>query len=229
MMIIVRIFPSGNLDEAWNRILDHLESISSQHCIPLYLSQQEEKNFMSLVYDVVDTDFLYDILVNRIPSVLQTEKTRTITLLKPAFFPAPRNRPENLERYQVALKAVSQELKNVFNRVLDLRYPKDAFPTYVAYSFGEDDILASMLSTSRARVNQFVKENLEPLKGVTSVEVSLINRSKRVAPALMWKEYKEGKYVYKPSPEQEESDFLGRTTLPDARDRELETSNSSFW
>ena len=207
-MIIVRIFPKGELEESWRSVLDNLEKISNEHCTPLYLSQQEDEGFMSLVYDVSDVDLFSDILAKRIPSLLQPEKTRTITLLKPVFFPAPKDRPANLERYQVAVRAVSQELEGIFNYMLHLDYPRDAFPTYAAFSFGEDDILISMLSTSRDRLKQFVGENLEPQRGVVSVEVDLINRSKRVAPAEMWKNYRESKYVFKPAAEQEEYDFL---------------------
>ena len=98
MMIIVRIFPKGKLNESWDRALSNLERISNEHCIPLYLSQQEERNFMSLIYEVRNVDLFGDILVKNIPLVLQPEKTRTITLLKPVFFPVPKDRPTNLER-----------------------------------------------------------------------------------------------------------------------------------
>jgi hypothetical protein len=207
-MIIVRIFPRGELEESWNRILNNLEAISNSYCTPLYLSQREEENFMSLIYDVKDVDFFSDVLAKRIPSLLQVEKTRTVTLLKPAFFPVPKDRPANLERYQVAVRARPEELESIFNYILHLNYPVDAFPTYAAYSFGEDDILTSMLSTSRDRLNQFLKENLEPLQGVVSADVGLINRSKRVASAMMWKEYRESRLVFRPTAEQEEYDFL---------------------
>lgn len=207
-MIIVRIFPKGELGESWDRVLNNLVAISNEHCTPLYLSKQEEENFMSLVYDVeADLDSFSDILAKRIPSLLHPEKTRTITLLKPVFFPAPKGRPANLERYQVAVTARPEEMENIFNRILHLDYPKDAFPTYAAYSFGEDDILTSMLSTSRERLEQFVRENLEPQEGVVSVEIGLINKSKRVAPAEMWKEYRESKYI-KQAAEPEKYDFL---------------------
>jgi hypothetical protein len=207
MMIIVRIFPKGELNENWRRVLNNLESISNENCTPLYLSLQEEKNFMSLIYDVKDLDLFGDILVKNIPSALQPEKTRTITLLKPAFFPVPKNRPANLERYQVALRVTSDELENVLNRMLHLDYPRDVFPTYAAYSFGEDDILTSMLSTSRDSIKKFVRENLEAQKGVVSVDVARISMSKRVAPTEMWRKYRESKYIFKPTGEYEEYDF----------------------
>jgi hypothetical protein len=209
-MIIVRIFPKGELGESWDRVLNNLEMISNEHCTPLYLSKQEEENFMSLIYDVkeVDLDSFSDILAKKIPLILHPAKTRTITLLKPVFFPVPKDRPANLERYQVAVRARPEELENIFNHILHLDYPRDAFPTYAAYSFGEDDILTSMLSTSTDRLKHFVREYLEPQKGVVSVGVSLINKSKRVAPTEMWKEYRESKYVPKPTAEHEEYDFL---------------------
>ncbi|HYB06541.1 MAG TPA: hypothetical protein VEB87_00120 [Nitrososphaerales archaeon] len=182
---------------------------------------------MTLIYDVNDADRFADIVVKSIQSLLHPEKTRTITLLKPVFFPAPKDRPKDLERYQVAVRGMCGELENIFNHILHLDYPGDAFPTYAAYSFGEDDILTSMLSTSRDRLGQFLKANLESQRGVISLDISHISRSKRVAPTEMWKRYRESRYLFKPTAEQEEYDFLEREVLHGAREREVETS--SFW
>ncbi len=226
-MVIVRIFPSGKLEESWNKVLENPEALSNIYCTPLYLSQREEENFMTLIYDVNDADRFADIVVKSIQSLLHPEKTRTITLLKPVFFPAPKDRPKDLERYQVAVRGMCGELENIFNHILHLDYPGDAFPTYAAYSFGEDDILTSMLSTSRDRLGQFLKANLESQRGVISLDISHISRSKRVAPTEMWKRYRESRYLFKPTAEQEEYDFLEREVLHGAREREVETS--SFW
>ena len=227
MMVIVRIFPSGKLEESWNKVLENPEALSNIYCTPLYLSQREEENFMTLIYDVNDADRFADIVVKSIQSLLHPEKTRTITLLKPVFFPAPKDRPKDLERYQVAVRGMCGELENIFNHILHLDYPGDAFPTYAAYSFGEDDILTSMLSTGRDRLGQFLKANLESQRGVISLDISHISRSKRVAPTEMWKRYRESRYLFKPTAEQEEYDFLEREVLHGAREREVDTS--SFW
>ena len=227
MMVIVRIFPRGELEASWNRVLGNLDKLTSARCTPLYLSQREEENLMTLIYDVEDVDSFGDIVARNIPSLLRPEKTRTITLLKPAFFPAPKDRPQNLERFQVAIRAAPEDVGNVFNRLLHLDYPKDAFPTYAAYSFGEDDILTSMLSTSRGRIEQFVDDELRPQRGVTSITVGHINRSKRVAPTEMWKRYRESRYVFRPRASFEEYDYLEYATSPGVPAGETETS--SFW
>lgn len=226
-MVIVRIFPSKDLKESWNSVLDNLEMLSNSYCVPLYLSQREDENFMTLVYDVKDADRLADIVVKNIPSLMHPEKTRTITLLRPAFFPAPKERPQNLERYGVAVKGSCGELENIMKYILHLDYPRDVFPTYAAYSFGEEDILTSMLSTSRGRLEQFVKANLACQKGVISLGIGHIDRSKRVAPTEMWKRYRESRYVFKPTAEQEEYDFLESEVLHGARERQNKAS--SFW
>ena len=227
MMVVVRIFPSGELEESWTRVLDNLEGLSNTYCTPLYLSQREEENFMTLIYDVRGPDGFADIVVRKIPSLLRPEKMRTITLLRPVFFPAPKDRPQNLERYQVAIRGRCSELERIFEHVTHLEYPKDAFPTYAAYSFGEDDILLSMLATSRERLGAFLGANLESQNGVVSVGIGHISRSKRVAPSQMWKRYRESRYPSRPTAEQEEVDFLDREALHGAREREVQTS--SFW
>jgi len=199
-----------------------LEKMSNENCTPLYISQQEEKDFMSIIFDVKDTDAFTDVLVRNIPSGANSEKTRTIILLKPVFFPAPKDRPEHLERYQVALRVASDELNNVFNHTVHLDYPVDLFPTYAAYSFGEDDILMSMLSKSREELTAFVKKKIESQKGVLSVDVARIDMSKRLAPLEMWRRYREEKYLSKPSDGFEEYDFTEQALLSGAFAKDLE-------
>jgi len=222
MMILLRIFPKQDLSDSWSRALANSEKISNKDCTPLYASQQEEKDFMSIMYDVKDIDSFADVLVTSIPSAVNSKKTRTITLLKPVFFPAPKDRPEQLERYQVAIRAASDELNNVFNHTVHLAYPVDLFPTYVAFSFGEDDILMSMLSVSRDRVRAFVKEKIESQEGVLGVEIARIDMSKRLAPLEMWRRYREDKYLFKPSDRFEEYDFTEQALISGAFAKELE-------
>jgi len=227
MMIVVRIFPRGDLKESWDRVVGSIERLSNARCIPLYLSQREEENFLTLIYDVEDVDSFADIVTKSIPSLLHPEKTRTISLLKPVFFPAPKDRPPNLERYQVSIRATPEEVACIFDRIIHLDYPRDAFPTYTAYSFGEDDILTSMLATGKRRLEQFVSEALNPLRGVTSISLGHIDRSKRVAPEEMWKKYRESRYAFRPRAKFEEYDFLEYATSPGVPEGEAETS--SFW
>jgi len=227
MMVIVRIFPSGMLEESWNKTIDNLADLTNLYCTPLYLSQREEENFMTITYDVRDPDWFTDIVVKKIPALLRPEKMRTVTFLRPVFFPAPKDRPQNLERYQVAVRGRPGELETIFNFILTLKYPSDAFPTYAAYSFGEDDILLSMLSNARDKLDGFLRAKLEPLSGVDGISIGHITRSKRVAPTQMWKRYREQRYGSRPTAEQEEYDFLEREVLHGAREREAETS--SFW
>lgn len=221
MMIILRVFPKSDLTDSWQRVMNNLDKISNEHCTPLYVSQQEEKDFMSIIYDVKDIDSFADVLVKGIPPAANSEKTRTITLLKPVFFPAPKDRPSRLERYQVALRVRSDELASVFSHMVHLDYPNDLFPTYAAYSFGDDDILMSMLSVSRDKIKAFVKDNIESQKGVLGVDIARINMSKRLAPADMWKKYRENKYLFKPYNGFEEYDFTELALLTGAFEKDL--------
>ena len=95
------------------------------------------------------------------------------------------------------------------------------FPTYAAYSFGEDDILTSMLSINRDRIKKFVEEHLEPQKGVVGVDAARINLSKRLAPPEIRKKYRETKMVRKPTEKYEEYDFIELAALTGAFVKEL--------
>jgi len=221
MMLIVRVFPKNDLSTSWNSTLSNLQNMTSEHYRPLYISQQEEKDFMSIMCDVKDIDAFADVLVHKIPSAADSAKTRTITLLKPVFFPAPKDRPLQLERYQVALRVDSDELHNVFNHTVHLDYSSDVFPTYAAYSFGEDDILLSVLSVSRDRITKFVKDNIASQKGVLGVDIARINISMRVAPIEMWRKYRESKYLFKPYDGYEAYDYIEQGALEGAFVRDV--------
>jgi hypothetical protein len=222
MMLIVRVFPKENLNDCWHRILNRFEAMRCENCMPLYISRQEEKDFVSIIYDVKDIDSFADILVRKIPAAANSEKTRTITLLKPVFFPAPKQRPGRLERYQVGMRVASDQLNDVFNQVIHLDYAVDLFPTYAAYSFGEDDILLSMLSKSREELTAFVKQKIESQKGVLSVHIARIEISKRLAPLEMWRRYREDKYLFKPYDGFEEYDFTEQALLSGAFEKDLD-------
>jgi len=221
MMILLRVFPKSDLNDTLQRVLNNLDKISNEHCTPLYISQREDKDFLSIMYDVTNIDSFADILVEGIPTAANSKKTRTITLLKPVFFPAPKDRPEQLERYQVALRVSSDDLVSVFSHILHLDYPNDMFPTYAAYSFGEDDILVSMLSASRDKIKAFVKDHIESHRGVLGVDISRIDMSKRLAPAEMWKKYRESRYLFKPYNGFEEYDFTEVALLTGAFPKDL--------
>jgi hypothetical protein len=220
MMIIVRLFPKDELSDSWDRILNNVEKISNKDCTPLYVSQQEERDFISIIYDVRDVDALADVLLKQIPSTANADKTRTITLLKPVFFPAPKDRPKLLQRYQVAIRVTSEDVQNVFKHTVHLDYPEDLFPTYAAYMLGEDDILLSMLSVSRDKIRTFVREKIESQEGVLGVDVARIDMSKRIAPTEMWKNYRKSRYLFEPSEGYEEADFTELAFLEGAFVRE---------
>ncbi len=215
-MIILRVFPKGDLKETYEKIVKNPQAISAECCKPLYISRQEERDFMSIIYDVNDIDAFADILVRKVPLATNPQKTRTITLLSPRFFPAPKDRPHGLERYQVALHVVSDELANVFDHTSHLDFPHDVFPTYGAYSFGENDILLSMLSTGRQRIEGFVKDQIESQRGVIGTEITRIDMSNRLAPEEMWREYRRSRYQFKPYNGYEEYDFVEEALLSGA-------------
>ena len=216
MMIIVRVYPKGDLKESWEKIVQNPTTISGECCMPLYISRQEKGDFMSIIYHIGEIDEFTDILVRKIPLITNPEMTRTVTLLGPRFFPAPKDRPRQLERYQVSLRVASEEVANVFDNTSRLKYPNDVFPTYGAYSFGENDILFSMLSTGREKIEAFVRDHIASQQGVRAIETTHIVISKRLAPEEMWREYRRNRYQFKPYDGYEEYDFVQEALLSGA-------------
>jgi hypothetical protein len=80
----------------------------------------------------------------------------------------------------------------------------------------------SRLSVSRDKLRAFVKEKIESLEGVVSVDVARIDMSKRLAPLEMWRRYREERYLFKPSESYEELDFTEQALLSGAFEKDLE-------
>ncbi len=65
-----------------------------------------------------------------------------------------------------------------------------------------------MISVSREKVETFAEESLKSRKGVLGVDVARIDVSRRLAPAEMWREFRESRYLFRPSESYVDYDFL---------------------
>ena len=181
MLMIVRLFPKTDLSRVWNYVEEHIKE-EHKGLVPLYATQSEGMMNVGLIFDVKEVDSLSEFITEDIVKCDEIHHTKTISLMKPKFFPIPKKKPENIKRYLVRIYAQPKDYKKTYNYLNNYKYPFNLFPIYISYSLGDEDILMSVAADSRETVNKFLKEHIRPLNGVEQCSFYPVFRAKRFAP-----------------------------------------------
>jgi DNA-binding Lrp family transcriptional regulator len=185
-MLIVRLIVKGDPSKVWSFLTKNLKGKETKKVKPLYMSQLSGKNYMGVIFDVEKIDYIVKFLVQQIGACEGIVDTQTLTLMKPVFLPIPKERPNCLNRYTVHMKVEPKYYHDVYNALLDHKYGKNVFPTYVTYSLGDFDIMVSMLAEGIDKVKRFADETLTKIEGVTEFEIYPIERSEHLANRETW-------------------------------------------
>ena len=181
MIMIVRLYPKTDLSRVWNYIENEIKDDPKKSYTPLYAAQNEGMLDVGLIFDVKHPDDISTFLTEEIVKCSEVHHTQTISLMKPVFFAIPKKKPENIQRYIIRVYAHPRYYKKIYNHLLDFNYPFNLFPIYISYSLGDEAIIMSVGADSEVTVNNFVKENIRALDGVTQSSYYPVFRAKRFA------------------------------------------------
>ena len=137
---------------------------------------------VGLIFDVKDPDDLSEFITEEIIKCDEVHHTKTVILMKPVFFPIPKKKPENICRFVIRIYTHPTEYKNVYESLLDYRYPFNMFPIYVSYSLGDEDIIMSIAADSEQTVDRFLKKHIRSHNGVNQAMYYPVHKAKRFAP-----------------------------------------------
>lgn len=182
MMIIVRLHPKTDLNKIWNFVDNEMEKWSIKSVIPLYATQSEGMMSVAVIFDVKDPDDIAPFLTENLSKCEECHHSSTISLMRPIFFPIPKKKPVNIQRYVIRIYTHPRNYKSIYEYLLNYNYPFNLFPVYVSYSLGDEDIVMSAASDSLQTVNRFVKDNIRSLEGADSVLFYPVVKAKRFAP-----------------------------------------------
>jgi hypothetical protein len=171
----------------WNYLLKHLKGKETKKVRPLYVSQLHGKNYIGVIFYVEKIDYIVKFLVQQIGACKEIIDTQTLTLMKPVFLPIPKDRSDCFCRFTIHLKVEPKSYHDVYNEILDHKYNNEVFPTYVAYSLGDFDIVVSVLGENIERVNDFADTILAKIDGVTEYDILPIERSEHLASNETWR------------------------------------------
>jgi len=182
MMIIVRLYPKTDLNKIWDFVDNEMEKWSIKSVIPLYATQSEGMMSVAVIFDVKDPDDIAPFLTENLSKCDECHHSSTISLMRPIFFPIPKKKPVNIQRYVIRIYTHPRNYKSIYEYLLNYNYPFNLFPIYVSYSLGDEDIVMSVASDSLQTVNRFVKDNIRSLEGADSVLFYPVVKAKRFAP-----------------------------------------------
>ena len=187
-MLIVRLTYKDDPDKVWKYLIKNLKGKETKKVKPLYVSKLTGKNYIGVIFDVEDIDQIVKFMVQQIGGCSNIVDTQTLTLMKPVFLPIPKERPKNLCRFTIHIKVEPRSYHDVYNALLDTRYKSDLFPTYIAYSLGDFDIVMSVLGQGMEKVETFVNNILNKISGVTGSTIYPIERSEHLANTDTWRQ-----------------------------------------
>jgi hypothetical protein len=182
MLMIVRLYPKTDLSRVWNYVENQIQDYSNKNITALYATQTEGLMDIGIIFDVKHPDDLTEFLTEEIVKCDEVHHTKTISLMKPVFFAIPKKKPENIQRYVIRVYAHPKYYKKVYDYLLDYPYPFNLFPIYISYSLGDEDIIMSVVADNEITVNNFVKQHIRGLDGVSQSMYYPVYRRKRFAP-----------------------------------------------
>ena len=181
MMMIVRIFPKTDLNRVWNFVENVISKETTKGLTPLYSAQLEGMMSVGVIFNVKDPDNISHFLTEALSDFEECHHTRTISLIKPVFFPIPKKKPENIQRYIIRIYTHPKNYKTIYDYLINYKYPFNMFPIYVSYSLGDEDIVMSLAADSRETVNNFLREKIRTMDGVDSSSFYPVVKVKRFA------------------------------------------------
>lgn len=182
MMIIARLYPKMDLNKVWNYVENEIAKESTDLVTPLYATQTEGMMSVGVIFDVKDLDNIAHFLTENVAKCDDVHHTKTISLMKPVFFPIPKEKPDNIQRYVIRIYTHPKNYGEIYNYLIDYNYPFNLFPIYVSYSLGDEDIIMNVAADSDVTVNNFLREKIRTMDGVDSSSFYPVVKAKRFAP-----------------------------------------------
>jgi len=192
MFMIVRLYPKTDLSKVWNYIETEIKDNPNKSFRPLFATQTEGMMDIGLIFDVEKPDDISEFITEDIVKCDEVHHTKTISLMKPVFFPIPKKKPEEIQRFVMRIYSHPKDYKKIYEYLTNYTYPFNLFPIYISYSLGDEDIIMSVGADHQETVRKFLRENVRTIDGVSQAMVYPVYKAKRFAPlAKLIEEQKE--------------------------------------
>ena len=189
LSVIIRLFSNKNLPKLWEDVEKNVPDMDSNNFSPYYASQQDTKDYITLISEVTNFEVLRDLVVKDLPKRVDMRKTRTIPMMNSTYFLMPKDHPRNLERFLISLRVIPGDIQSIRSKIIAYNFPDNVFMTYLTFTLGEDDILLSILTDSQKSAQTFTKDAFEKMEGIVSYEISNQLKTMRLTSQKKWKNH----------------------------------------
>jgi hypothetical protein len=197
LLALVRLFAKRDPDEIWDFVLGNYKGIAGYGAVPLFMSQQRRRKFVTVMFDIKTLDDMQSFIVDQTAKCPEISDTRTIPLMKPVFLPIPKERPEGIERYSVTVKVHPSGYRDVYESIIGKTHDPNLFAWYVAYALGEYDVVCSVFAKGKKETDRFSR-TLRKLKGVSNVTALPLKRTRMITSEDEWNRLRV-RLLYRPS------------------------------
>ena len=187
MLMVLKIYPKGDQQKVWDYVMNNFDQSWSKSVIPIQMTEHIGDNALGILFKVENLDNMANFLTYRIGECDEVMDTKTMIFMKPVFLPLPKDRTTRLRRFTIPLQVHPKYYDDVYDFLVDYKYPNDLFPIYISYVLGECDILISMVGIDLEKVNEFVSHNISSIDGVNSYQVTEFGRSERLVSQEDWR------------------------------------------
>lgn len=196
MMALVRLYPKSDVDRLWNSVLADLGGYESKEITPFYASQSTQ-GFVTISLYAKGPDSIMEFLTQQICRIDDLADSRTMPLVKPAFLPILRDTPAAMGRFTVEMKAHPQDYSELYGSLLEQEYGRELVLAYLAYLFGEYDLLLSLLAKDQKKAEDFT-ESLKKSGKAIETRIVTIRRTQLLARREDWDRFR-ARLLYRPS------------------------------
>jgi hypothetical protein len=185
LLTLVRLFAARDPDEIWDFVLGNYKGIAGYGAVPLFMSQQRRRKFVTVMFETKSLDDMQSFIVDQTAKCAEISDTRTIPLMKPVFLPIPKERPHDIERYSVTVKAHPSQSRAVYEAIIGETHDPNLFAWYVAYALGEYDVVCSVFAKGKKQIDRFSR-TLRKLRGVSNVTAWPLKRTQIITTEDEW-------------------------------------------
>jgi hypothetical protein len=187
MLMLLKVYPKTNQQKVWDYVMENFTEPVSDNIVPIQMSQHIGDNVVGILFNVDNIDNMVDFLIEKIGTCEEIQDTQSTIFMKPVFLPLPKDRTKRLRRFTIPFKVKSQNYDEIYNRLIEYKYPKNLFPIYISYILGDCDILASIIGTDIETVHDFLAKEICPMGGICSYSITEFGRSQRLISQEKWR------------------------------------------
>ena len=187
MLMVLKIYPKGDQEKVWDYVLNNFDPTWSETVVPIQMTQHIGDNVIGVLFNVDKLDDMVNFLTYRLGECDEIVDTKTMFFMKPVFLPLSKERSVRFRRFSIPLQVQPKYYDDIYDVLIDYKYPKDIFPIYITYTLGDCDILLSMVAKDIESLHEFVSRTISPMEGIESYKITEFGRSKRLVAKVRWR------------------------------------------